>query len=154
MTEDIGGCLQELFAIEGKPQSAAAAFRILNHAILDTQLNGGEILYFSGKYIGQELMNACKKRKSNNLPAIMKTAVERLDMGDVVGMDLKNNTVSLEIENCPFRKKGVKRGCNLLQGMLAGILSGATGRTYALKSVSPNGRGRRYCIFRFRRMKR
>jgi predicted hydrocarbon binding protein len=133
----------------GMPKAGSALLGILNSAIMETQPNGAEIVYFSGKYVGSSIMKAGHKKGIKSVPLLIKTALEKLDIGSMAGVNLRGNKIFLEMESCPFHKIGSKGNCKFIQGMLAGIISRASNKTYRMKAVTCKGANRPHCIFEF-----
>jgi predicted hydrocarbon binding protein len=131
------------------PKAGSVLLGILNSAIMETQPNGGEIMYFSGKYVGSSMMKAGHEKGIKSAPLLIKTALEKLDVGNVARVDLKGKTIFLEMESCPFHKIGSKGNCKFIQGMLAGIISHASNRAYRMKAVTCKRANRPYCVFEF-----
>jgi predicted hydrocarbon binding protein len=123
--------------------------RVLNDSIMETQLNGGEVMYFSGKYVGSSMMKAGYKKGVKNAPLFIKAALKKLGVGNVVSVDLRGNRIFLEMESCPFRKNGSKGNCKFIQGMLAGMISHASNKAYKMKAVTCKRADRPHCVFEF-----
>lgn len=150
MAVKIEKSLEGLFRKGGSQKKDSTVLNILNRAIIDTQPNGEEIVYFSGKYIGSKIIDIHKKKGGgNSIPTLIKRTAERLGIGNVIGIEIKGNKILLEMETTPIHKNDSRKDCKLLQGMLAGMVSQASDRAYRLKSVKTKGRKRHICIFQF-----
>jgi len=145
MSKNLEETVRTIFG-KRKPKSNLMFMKLLNDAVIETQLNGGEIMYFSGKYIGSKIMEVHQKEKKNNIPVVIKKTLENLEMGDIVGISIKGNNVFLELKECPF-KSTIENNCEFLQGILAGIISQGSGKPYKIKSVKCKGAKNLHCIF-------
>ena len=127
--------MEELFKRGRKPKVTSALLRIMNNAVIDTQPNGEEIMYFSGKFIGSDIMKNYQKRKKyrENMVYAVKDAVERLGVGTVKGVDIGENRVRLYIGNCMLSGRRGKGMCQFLSGIMSGIISQGSGKSYTGK---------------------
>jgi len=138
--------------LESSAKETSPAFLgILNNAIMETQPNGEDILYFSGKYVGSGIMKARPKVGEKGIPLLIKNVLERIGIGSITGVELKGDRFFLKIGSCPFRKSGPRGSCKFVQGMLMGMISHASDRTYRMKGVTCKKTKNSHCIFEFAR---
>jgi hypothetical protein len=117
-------------------------FDILSKAILETQVDGKNILYFSGKFAGYE----CNVRKTKNLEELkiaIDSILKELSVGKVESIEKRSNNIMIKIRS-RFNGKN-----HFMLGFVTGIVSKALDYNFyrfAGKQIRCNSRGK-FCLF-------
>ena len=119
----------------GTDNGAKNLLKLFNESVLETQVNGGEIVYFSGKYIGK----GAAERHMKNDPSftvidILKRTLAEMGIADVCGIKLSSSRITLDISNCALCGSG-KGGCRFLLGVIAGIAGAVSGKSYSGEKI-------------------
>jgi hypothetical protein len=72
-------------------------FEMLNKAVLDTQADGKNILYFSGKFAGYEYPQSRKAKNIGDLRAILNAILEDMGLGNVESIESSGNKIIIRI---------------------------------------------------------
>jgi hypothetical protein len=108
---------------------------MLNSSILETQVDGHDIMYFSGKYIGEGMVRRYVKLHGDaNIINVLRHVLGRLGLAEVSGIKVVNNRVMLDINDCVLCD-GRKRECGFLLGIIAGMAGEISGCSYCGEPV-------------------
>lgn len=94
-------------------------FNMLNKSILDTQIDGKNILYFSGKFAGYEYAKVKKVKNIEELKKILNNILKELSLGNVENIIKKYNKLIIKIKG-NFDSKNY-----FISGFVTGIVSKA-----------------------------
>ena len=132
---------------KGDARMNASLLHMLHDSIMETQVNGHEIIYFSGKFIGERVANShMSKYTGSNIIDMLKHALRRLNIGTVSGIRIRKDTITLDIDNCALYKKN-NRDCHFLLGLIAGMASQLSGKKYIGKSMKCRNNKKNTCVF-------
>jgi predicted hydrocarbon binding protein len=105
------------------------ALSILNNAVIETQVNADDILYFSGKFAGYEHLKGVKKKYESleEVKKMLKDNLKKLSIGNIEDVTIKKNKILIKIKNCTFceKSKASKVKCYFLIGFISGLVSRA-----------------------------
>lgn len=131
-----------------------SVLRALNNSVLETQINGGEILYFSGKFIGEELIENHKKKIKDidNILMLIKQLFKNLMIGILRNAKIKDDKITIDLEECAFCEKknlglNKENKCYFLSGLISGMIAQALGYSSAGKEISCRNMGNQACRF-------
>ncbi|MFQ6009744.1 MAG: hypothetical protein ACE5J7_01335 [Candidatus Aenigmatarchaeota archaeon] len=152
MAYDIDDSIRSLFS-KGYKKIDISLLHMLNDSILETQANGHEIIYFSGKFIGERIVsNHIKKHPKNNIIDILKYTLRKLNIGNIAGIRVKKDMITLDIDDCVFyKKRRNSKNCYFMLGIIAGMATEISGKNYFGKFVRFKNSKRNTCVFAVRR---
>jgi hypothetical protein len=117
-------------------------FDMLNKSIMETQVDGKNILYFSGKFAGYEYAKVKKVRSVEELKTVLNSVFRKLSLGRVESIEKSNNSLIIKISNA-------YKDNHFLTGFVTGVISKAMDYNFyrfAGKEVKCRNSGK-YCIF-------
>jgi len=126
--------------------------RALNNSILETQINGENALYFSGKILGEELVQNYdgKFMAKREVLAFLKDLFKKLMLGILKETEEEN---IIKVDECAFCRGRNKwpsdkeKKCYFLAGFISGVFSEALNQPCAVKEISCRYNGDPYCVF-------
>jgi hypothetical protein len=120
-------------------------FNMLSKSILDTQMDGKNILYFSGKFAGYEYAKIRKVRSMEELKIVLNSVFRRMSLGRIESIEKSKNILMIKIS------KTFKYNC-FLAGFVTGIVSKALDYNFYRftgKEIKCKNSGK-YCTFEIR----
>ena len=122
--------------------------RLLNNSIIETQVKGHEIIYYSGKYMGENIVRKYKDSSPDmNIIDILKHTLKKMEIASVSGIKIMRKKIILDISDCIFCENGKSRNCWFILGIIAGMASEISGNVYVADYVRCRGNSRKECVF-------
>lgn len=130
-----------------------ALLRTVNDSVLETRINGEEILYFSGKFVGAEIIKNYRKniKGITEILAEVKKLFKKLMIGIIRDVNFDKEKILIHIDECAFCKQGrypmENLKCHFLAGLISGIISKGTGHSCTGKETACRSIGDPFCTF-------
>jgi predicted hydrocarbon binding protein len=131
--------------------------RAINDSILETQIEGGNALYLSGKLVGATILKDSAKFSNVEMAlGFLQDLFKNLMICMIVKVEQGDDNILLHIDECAFctKKKTIinnERKCYFLTGLISGILSKGLNAQYVGKEIRCRNIGDSFCVFEFSR---
>jgi predicted hydrocarbon binding protein len=125
--------------------------RLLSNSILKTRIDGHEILYFSGKLVGEEFGKKIGRCNIKKLSTSIAELVDGLKLGRVESVREIENGLLVRVGGCPLCDPGKPAGdtrCHFFAGLLAGIASESMKRHAMGKETDCKEGDENACVFK------
>ena len=122
-------------------------FRSLNNSILRTQINGNDVLYFSGKKIGNEFGRNIKAKNIDDVVSSINDLITMLKLGHIKSSKKIGRNLLLDVKDCPLCDPGKDSRCYLYAGLLAGIVSKILQKDIVGREIDCKNKNRDICTF-------
>jgi predicted hydrocarbon binding protein len=125
--------------------------RSLSNSILKTRIDGHEILYFSGKLVGEEFGKRLGRCDVKKFSTSITELIGGLKIGRIESVCERKNGMLIRVSDCPLCDPGKPNGdtrCHFSAGLLAGMASEAMQRDTLGREIDCKSSDENVCVFK------